>query len=361
LTAINIISATKGGSGKTLLSFILHKALFGLGRGEETLLIDASNGNKDLSCFLSKFSLEREKIGGSKKYWVDQLPEGKLARPKDTDLSPSQILIDAVQLAKLTHSKEVIIDTSYDHFFPVRQLPQEHFGRDQFRFWYIWRPGTVLRGYDNPNGEEKWETIKTLHLVKHLRGQIPNMEIVNVLNPKKWTYGTGKYQRKVIRKINMKMREDPTRYTFKHNVRRFIYKPAVYMSRLLSALQGSQVEFYTTELMFLSSLLIHTHGTGGAKNILRDAPQPIPKLLDYNAVNKMEEVQPIKHGSVNFVTVPPPAGRIDDLSMFMFSSHMLRPKKIKESLGDENGLPYSLLERQAETFRWHIKALDSLM
>lgn len=133
------------------------------------------------------------------------------------------------------------------------------------------------------------------------------------------------------------------------------------MSRLLSALQGSQVEFYTTELMFLSSLLIHTHGTEGAKNILRDAPQPIPKLFDYNAVNRMEKVQPIKHGSVNFVTVPPPAGRIDDLSMFMFSSHMLRPEKIKESLGDENGLPYSLLEKQAETLRWHIKALDSLM
>lgn len=71
MTAINIISATKGGSGKTLLSFILHKALFGLGRGEETLLIDASNGNKDLSCFLSKFSLEREKSGGRKNIgWI---------------------------------------------------------------------------------------------------------------------------------------------------------------------------------------------------------------------------------------------------------------------------------------------------
>lgn len=363
---INLVTSTKGGSGKSLLSLTLHRALFNVSqkRARNTLVMDLSQDNEDVACLLSKFVQQQgDEVGRpqQRKYKVDNLPAGcKLATAQEYT-SPLQLLIETAQLGEALQAEEVIVDTTYDTFLPLfehrqgqqlRQQLSKIIGDDiEFRIWHIWRPGTVLRVYD-VDGEKKWEAEETIRAVNFLRHKLPNIQVVNVVNPQVWAYGTRKYQRKII-KILEQHRNNTVIQPFEHVVKQFIYRPSVYMSKMFSAMQGINSDFHLTEILFLASVLIHVVGTKQAKQLFNNPPSQVKELYNY------ETVEPHTMPA-NLAVYPPPKGRIGDLSMFMFSSHLLRPYILQQVLGDDEalGLPYKLLRRQGKKFAWHIKALD---
>jgi len=379
------VTASKGGTGKTLLSMAIHKAIYNkrLGNPRKTLLLDLNPQNMDLFNIISKIPYKHQEVislGEKTKRKLSLIgidSEGPYAAMPLEPIGLSDIVELPLYLIQSLDLETVIVDTninlsSFSSLEPkaISQaksvLESMEKSVDPLVF-FIWSTGSITRYVLATESKTTYEVqllmegIRRLALVFGLSNEaFSQRHLVVTINTTLWLYNTITALRAILSDINRRLQSALERsavafYSFSRLTKDIIIRTSRIVAETLSAVSGLRPKFRLIEMFYLLALDHVLFGV--TEDIIKKIS--MPTLADELNIlaEKLREKQKIETPPANLFVVPP-SKDIYNTQALVYSVHLLSREDVQRMLSDPNadGLPYRTIGDIAESLGNYLRA-----
>ncbi len=379
------VTASKGGSGKTLLTMVIHKAMYSkrIGNPRKTLLLDLNPQNMDLFNIISKSPYESQEVisvGNRVKLNLSLIKvreEGPYVATPTGPIGLSEIVELPVYLVQSLDLENVVVDTNINLSSLANLEPKTvsyiksflenaEIAIDPIVF-FIWSTGSITRYVIGTESKTMYEVQLLMEGIKRLAlafgssyEEFSQRNIIVTVNTTLWLYNTITVLRTILSDINRRIqraleRSESAFYTFSRLTKDIVIRASRIVAEAISAVSGLRPKFRLIEVFYL--LVLDYILFGKIEDVMRKIS--IPTIADELKVlvDKLSTEEKVEVPPANLFVVPP-SKDVYNTQALIYSVHLLGREDIKRILSDPNAddLPYKTIEDLADSLGNFLRA-----